>query len=148
LLQKNIPTKRVRQPFPQAGGAGTTTDLGLQKIINNNIRNILINNSRLPGNNQDSFVQIKSQQATPMLNYYDSNGFYQQQNMSMNMLYTPQLKSKKTKKNKKDPFMILKNASAVKDSLDDEANRINLESVRRLFLIPRYYEGRTNEPPL
>jgi hypothetical protein len=75
----------------------------------------------------DSFVQIKSQEATPFID----NGFIQQ-NINMNILYTPQIK-RKSKKNKKDPFLILKAASAVKDSLDDEANRINLESVNNNF---------------
>jgi hypothetical protein len=92
--------------------------------------NAHINNMR---KDQETLQQIKSLQATPMLNYYGSNGFFQQNiNMNMNIHYTPQQKTK-IKKNKKDPFLVLKTSYLGKDSLDDESNRINLESVYKLI---------------
>jgi hypothetical protein len=95
-----------------------------QKIIFND------NNSQIK-KEQEALIQmqIKSQQATPMINYYGTSGFIQQ-NINMNILYTPQQKQKK--KVKKDPFSVLKTANS-KDSLDDESNRINLESVSLFY---------------
>jgi hypothetical protein len=124
-------SRMLNNQISQLGMLNNPAQLSFHNInmINPNVKNPMYAGNHSMRKGQEGY---KSQQATPLLQFYDTNGFFQQNiNMSMNISYTPQLKPKQHhKKNKKDPFLILKTASAMKDSLDDEANRINLESVR------------------